>query len=72
MNMELDWNEMNMVNNMRIKKLDKYDELAAYVLNLPVRVNRLYVCNMLIGYNEYIDGKDMRNIEKLYAENIID
>ena len=69
---ELNWDELNMINNMRIKKLVKYENLAEYVLKLPFRVNRLYVVNMLLGYNEYIDGKDMKNIEKLYTDNIID
>ena len=72
MKTELNWDELNMINNMRIKKLVKYENLAEYVLKLPFRVNRLYVVNMLLGYNEYIDGKDMKNIEKLYADNIID
>lgn len=72
MKTELNWDELNMVNNMRIKKLVKYEDLAEYVLKLPFRVNRLYIANMLIGYNEYIDGKDMKNIERLYADNIID
>ena len=68
MKTELNWDELN----MRIKKLVKYENLAEYVLKLPFRVNRLYVVNMLLGYNEYIDGKDMKNIEKLYTDNIID
>ena len=72
MKTELNWDELNMINNMRIKKLVKYENLAEYVLKLPFRVNRLYVVNMLLGYNEYIDGKDMKNIEKLYKDNIID
>ena len=72
MKTELNWDELNMINNMRIKKLVKYENLAEYVLKLPFRVNRLYVVNMLLGYNEYIDGKDMKNIEKLYTDNIID
>ena len=72
MKTELNWDELNMINNMRIKKLVKYENLAEYVLKLPFRVNRLYVVNMLLGYNEYIDGKDMKNIERLYADNIID
>ena len=72
MKTELNWDELNMINNMRIKKLVKYENLAEYVSKLPFRVNRLYVVNMLLGYNEYIDGKDMINIEKLYVDNIID
>lgn len=72
MKTDLNWDELNMINNMRIKKLVKYESLAEYVLKLPFRVNRLYVVNMLLGYNEYIDGKDMKNIEKLYMDNIID
>ena len=72
MKTELNWDELNMINNMRIKKLVKYENLAEYVSKLPFRVNRLYVVNMLLGYNEYIDGKDMKNIEKLYIDNIID
>ena len=72
MKTELNWDELNMINNMRIKKLVKYENLAEYVSKLPFRVNRLYVVNMLLGYNEYIDGKDMKNIEKLYTDNIID
>ena len=72
MKTELNWDELNMINNMRIKKLAKYENLAEYVSKLPFRVNRLYVVNMLLGYNEYIDGKDMKNIEKLYIDNIID
>lgn len=72
MKTELNWDELNMINNMRIKKLVNYEDLAEYVLKLPFRVNRLYIVNMLLGYNEYIDGKDMRNIEKLYVDNIID
>ena len=72
MKTELDWDELNMINNMRLKRLVKYENLAEYVSKLPFRVNRLYVVNMLLGYNDYIDGKDMKNIEKLYIDNIID
>ena len=72
MKTELNWDELNMINNMRLKRLVKYENLAEYVSKLPFRVNRLYVVNMLLGYNEYIDGKDMKNIEKLYIDNIID
>lgn len=49
-----------------------YDELAKRIKERTFRMNKFNVVSYLIGYNGVVTEEDYNNINKLYAENLID